>query len=89
MEGQRCQNRPFFFLGGKKTQRKIGAKIDRFSGGRGGSNSLIPFVQPTDPQQAKNTCDAQLNLGIPSKKPRDPQQAPSTLWCKLRPRDPE
>ena len=36
-EGQRCQIRPFF-LGEKKqkkAQRKIGAKIDRFSRGRG------------------------------------------------------
>ena len=41
-EGQRCQNRPFFFWGegGFLTLGKVnGAKMDRFSGGRGGFRS--------------------------------------------------
>ena len=34
-----------FFFGEKKSQRKIGAKIDRFSGGGGGSDLKLAFTE--------------------------------------------
>ena len=45
-EGQRSQNRPFFFLGKQKAQRKIGAQIDRFSGEEGGFRSESRLHRP-------------------------------------------
>ena len=55
-EGQRCQNRPFFFLGGEgfltlgkvnchRHGLGVGAKIDRFSGRGGGSDPRVAYTE--------------------------------------------